>query len=992
MKSIYICPHYKYVDKRYFNQVFTKASAIRGEDEYLFYYTHHPIFLYDHKESLDNIPESDVLKELLREDRIGNFTVAIEGETGTGKSELCIYLAYELKKRGMPVLLIDKNSDLMSILANDIPNFYREMTGETIEGEQNLIELQRELKNNPKLLAHKIGINTISLLLKNHPGIKINPEDKCVKNFNSFLESQLEQLISREESYPSEIIFVTEKDIKEGDRSFDFGIQEDPKIIAEELNECIWNAIKENEKIPSIDIMLDKINNKISKRWAIIFEDFSISSLDKQRLKKFMERDKITDKINFIIAGLEDKLSTLHTPTAEDRRNERIIFYKTSKTGKNVVLFLDEDNCIEFIKPYITYFKIKDILIEFQKERRDVHNLIQLKINFGENNICNGCNKCTPEMKDLFPFNETFLKRIFKGLKENGVQKPRKFVEIVGSVLKEYFEFQNPPSNATSLTELPKFLNIPPIIHELKNEALNNFLRWYAEDLGENIKFSKKYAELLGIDYSGIKNYIENKDYIFFSKINNGKKRKEKKNIKKPNGWKAEWEIEYNKLEKYIVNWRENPYGSNLSKLNEYINNAIADIFNYFTNGYFIHNYSPFSIKIGKNEKIFTFNNQKFSNDEKFRQFQISINSQELTESEINDLLLYAINNYYNTKEYPRNILIQKIPYIIIEHLKEWQEKCYNYIYNFPYFKGKNNKDLGLIDIAFVYCIIAFIILYPWKIFSYKTFKIFLTEDKSIYKTPDYLKYIFEDKRDLKECFETFFNNLCFAKTLCLDFLKIPQSNVIDYILFEDYFKKKEYDVFRILKAIKKTSMNNFCKNRIFINFKDKNIKLEDFFDIIYTLKTYLEANREIFQVDFDRINKDIDFIFENISLNFKNLNEIYNKLRTFREIDRGLLANLNQLIEKKDLIRNKNNKGEASIFILGTKYLKELIQEYYSLPNHAEGQEFLKFKIFYTYLWVSKFEDILETINNIYNVIKVIPNQNITNLNRILNLRGYLD
>ncbi|MHA1413806.1 MAG: hypothetical protein ACTSO4_14455 [Promethearchaeota archaeon] len=738
--------------------------------------------------------------------------------------------------------------------------------------------------------------------------------------------------------------------------------------------------------------MLDQINNKISKRWTIIFEDFSISSLDKQKLKNYMERDNPNDKINFIIAGLEDKLEDLHTPTAIDRKNERIIFYKTSKTGENIVLFLNEDNCVEFIKPYINYFKVKEKISTFVNNGGDINKLNKMNIDFNKNAVCNKCNKCNPELRELFPFNESFLRKIFEGLKIKGEQKPRKYVEIIGLILRDYLEHKIPPSSAICLSELANKFIIPKFISNLNNEDLNNFLRWYGEENENYIKFPKIFANLFGIKYSGINGHVEKEEFIIIPKSSNNpieiksyKKKKEEKF--------SEWERKYDELRGYIVNWRKDPYNSIWNEFHLYILDAISDIFKYFTNGYFINTNSPFSIKIGKNERIFTFNNQGFSNKDNLHPFQITIYSEDLTESEIDELLRYGIHKAFKTGEYPLNKLLKKTPYILIEGLNKWQEICQDYIYNFPYFKGKNGKELSLVDIAFAYCVISFVILYPWKIFSYENFKVFLLEEKVDYKIPKYLMNKLQNQKDLKKVFSEFLKHLHFAKILLLDFLKISNSNVLDYILFKNNFLNKEMCIFKILKAIKKSSMDNYCKNRILINFKDKKIGFENFFEKISTLNSFLTTKfKNSFEIDLDLIEKEKTFIWNNtIMINFKNMKKIYNQLKTFDKVDRNLLANIKELLEKKQYIKVEKDDPDSCKFIQGIMYLNSGFPTINNdIPHDIKA--YFKFRIFLIYHWVHDFENILNLIQKINDSLIDISYQNIRNLNNILILRDYLD
>ncbi|MHA1756749.1 MAG: hypothetical protein ACTSVV_08270 [Promethearchaeota archaeon] len=975
--GIFICPHFNSIDLKLFNQVFTKTSAIRGENENLFMFTHYPIILYDHNEKSTNTREEDVLKQILKKDRLGNFTIAIEGETGTGKSELCIFLYHKLKKI-MPVLRISKNSDLLTILADDIPKFYEDNTGNILDGSENLKELKRELKTNPSILANKIGYNAISLLLRNYPNLKLSDNDRRIKYFIKFLEKQLMQLItSTGEEYPSEINFITEEDIKSGERDFSFGIKKTPKKIADELNECIWNAIKKNESIPSIDVMLSQINNEMKERWAIIFEDFSISSLDKNRLKNFIERDDINDKTNFILAGLEDKLQILHTPTAEDRREERIIFYKTSKTGENKVLFLDERNCVEFIKPYICYFKSLDGSLYYHKK----NNSLQLRIGEGKTK-CNNCNKCSKEERDLFPLNAIFLKRIYQGLKEED-KKPRKYVEIVGIILRDYFINKVIPSDAYILNLLKNEYFPPESIIKKNKENLINFLRWYAEFEEDKISVSKRYLNLFGIDSQGIADMMEVGDTLIIPIKKKGMIEGPGQEIGKKQ-IKPQWEKEYDKLKGYITNWRDNPYGKNWSRLNEYLIEILSDIIEYITQNYFFDKHLKLKLRIGKNESIFTFNKQNYSEKPDLNCFQISLNSKEFTYNEINLLLFNSIKKNFKIVD-KKNILIEilsKIPYNVLEGIEEWEKKCSLFFNGFKFFKKSLVNIYEISDIWITYSLISFIIQDPWKEFNFNNFSVFLKKENQDFKIPEYLSPKLYNKQDFKKKMDEFFSQTKFANNLTLNTFMILNTKNIDTKTFYEQSHYYECVVFDILWGITRTSINQFPKNRILINIKNESLRFEDLILTYYTFGSFLKENKTLFDIDFAEIKNDLELIKNALNnIDFQKMEKYINKISQYSNVNKDLIFNLKLFLR---------NKIELKKFLKATEFILNLIEEYNSSEKNSKKKDFIKFRISLAYLKILTYNDLLNLIKNIYNNLK-IPAGYISNINNLLNLRNYL-
>ena len=117
MESFFVCPHFKLIEQDKFNLMFSKAAGFRQEQPEIFNFTHTPITVYDKMKN--QISEDELINQLLK-DAKGNRVFAIEGDTGTGKSELCVKLAFSLQET-RKVLHISKNEDLMRITSETIP-------------------------------------------------------------------------------------------------------------------------------------------------------------------------------------------------------------------------------------------------------------------------------------------------------------------------------------------------------------------------------------------------------------------------------------------------------------------------------------------------------------------------------------------------------------------------------------------------------------------------------------------------------------------------------------------------------------------------------------------------------------------------------------------------------------------------------------------------------------------------------------------------------
>src|SRR6056297_245375 len=149
------CPHFEEVDERTLRRLFSKVAAVRSEDYELFSFTHRPMEVF-RGTSARNAPTwtEDRIYQEFSDNRVGNFAVVIEGEVGTGKSELCAYLSHKLRQEGRPMLHIDKDDNLMSILSERIPAFYEAQFGEELPGASDFKNLRDDIVDIPQAVAN----------------------------------------------------------------------------------------------------------------------------------------------------------------------------------------------------------------------------------------------------------------------------------------------------------------------------------------------------------------------------------------------------------------------------------------------------------------------------------------------------------------------------------------------------------------------------------------------------------------------------------------------------------------------------------------------------------------------------------------------------------------------------------------------------------------------------------------------------------------------
>jgi hypothetical protein len=485
------CNHFGKLEKRRFNRLFSRVAAIRaaGDDSTdgypdIFEYTHHPITVFrqsqdDYSVTTEPVHEDEILDEF-DPTRLKNFTVVIEGPVGTGKSELCAYLTHNLRReRNRPVLRVDKDSDLLTMLTETIPEFYERELDESLEVSGNLQSLAESLESNPEVVAGLVVNKALNSVDQDYD---INVTGKKKDALEEFTLERLNELVQRRQEDTNSIEderegfrFVSRQDYESGHYSAlhvftERNLEKEPYEL---LNDELWAALLEEFDSPPLKKLLMQVGQAFDTRPVCVFEDFSIAAVQAEKLRNYMERDNDNDNWDFIIAGTTDFTRELRTQTSEDRFR----FYQTNKPESKQVDFLAEDSVVDFIRPYLAYVKTSDKSLQYQTENGT------RKLTDPAGGICANCGLCSNEFRDLFPFNETFISRIYNpGLNEDD-RRPRGLIIVVKDILEEvYYGPTTVPSDAQVLREevnSPDVLVSDAVLEE--TETLANLARWYGE-------------------------------------------------------------------------------------------------------------------------------------------------------------------------------------------------------------------------------------------------------------------------------------------------------------------------------------------------------------------------------------------------------------------------------------------------------------------------------------------------------------------------------
>ncbi len=675
-RSHLYCPHFERVDEQTLRKLFSKVAAVRAENRELFEFTHRPIKVfrsqYGDQETQEIVDESEVYREFAS-DRDGNFTVVIEGEVGTGKSELCAYLAHQLEDDGRPILHVDKNDDLMTLLSERIPEFYEEQFGEELPGASNFKQLKDNLQQHGQVVANNATSGAILNL--DARGYEVDAGGK-EDDIREFVEDQLSLLIEKGE-YAKEIKFLSEQEYRQKDYLQIFEDDVTVEEAVEAFNTELWREIRDRYGTQSLDAVLEQVGEKFENtRPVIIFEDFAITAMEGKRLRNYMERDKSVDNWDFIVAGTRDSTDILHTQTAEDRFE----FYRTNKQNSNSVLFLDEDSSVDFIRPYLGYFKSGDGSVQYDRSEEGLSLRLQ---EAPDDSVCGDCGFCSESFRDLFPFNRPFLKRIYAGLREDE-QSPREFVMVVFEVLRDYYDgLIEAPSDASRLNPIRNSVDPATEIAE-QAQSIFDLARWYGQDSGGHIEVDRRFVEAFGLGEIVRENeYLEYADgtLVVPTGIDDSPPEDDEEDEEESDDEEdkpvdvdtrpvdliqAEDEIE--ELRPNLVAWRSDPEA--FEEITQYIQRGLRDAINRLTDDYGLYDGMDLRYNLSSQKDPFVLANHNQSPDDD----QTIIDPEEFNLAQLRDLFEFGVyrEEYKAGADY--DDLLEDLGTQLTGYAKDWQQ------------------------------------------------------------------------------------------------------------------------------------------------------------------------------------------------------------------------------------------------------------------------------------------------------------------------------
>lgn len=738
------CPQLAGFSRERLKQLMNPVAAIRAatneelgigtkDDEYpdIFEFTHRPITVYETDnigartaEDPNRVSEAEVYKRLDHgEPR--NYAILIQGTVGTGKSELCAYLTHQLREDDRPVLEIRKDDDLMTMLTERIPEFYERELGKEYPNRADYEQIRDALDDEERQgeLANLIVVNALTELRNRNYSISCSDEER--EEFISFIRNNLNVLreATENEDRGSQIITPNHYSQKAYLQVFD-----DPSEVknpASRLNTTLWEALLERFDTRGLEEVFESVAEDFDRRPVAVFEDFSIASVQARELGEFIDRDEHGDAWDFIIAGTTEALEPLRIQTFLSRFD----IFQTNIPGGNQVDYLNEENLLEFITPYLAYIKANDESIH-KKESFKGDELPFIDQPPRDGSTCEVCDICPSGDHYLFPFNEAFIERIFNpGLPEDQ-RSPRELIKVIEQVIEvTYYGTTNVPSSADVLDDLHNEVVLLDAVYD-HAEAFVDLAKWYGKIDGDYAEVDMRFVESFGVledhkesdlERAGVELSDDVVEIPLASADINFGDQDEEPDEEENDDDEPETDDEggeekslatrlYEEKFRNVDNWRSAPTDEEYHDTNKFIANAFEDFINHLTTDYSIWTGSGLRYNLSKSDRPFVYaSTEATPNDD-----QIEIDLREFRRSTLHRILKYGVNLEHG--EIDREDLLEEHGTQFTAIADRWQHKI-----NDEYVEGApilyNQKYSGYDIDDFIVAGYSFCVLLdqPWK-------------------------------------------------------------------------------------------------------------------------------------------------------------------------------------------------------------------------------------------------------------------------------------
>lgn len=437
------------------------------------------------------LPDEDYISEeqfldliLASEPENDNRIFLIVGETGSGKSEVCQWLEYNIDDDVHIPIHISRSTTSISKISSELDKHLDE--GSTSEAEVKeiteidseslaklttaLLETRSEVKDVFSSKFGELEAETVRELYSSEVFF-----DKLVQKAHRYQQNV------KSEEREHELDLLTFEDFEDvcADAGIDFGNPEEVySVLKREINE----GLKENLHIGDFVEKLRRISEEYSqegKRPVLILEDLTTF--------QFLKED-FMDYIFDISSGHYDV----------------VIGWTTGFESSNIDHIVQADDAYSYMQERLqarfemsaesgtTYF-LEDRYADLTRK--------YLEAVFEESPECELIDRRVEAAFDgLFPFNGPMLNRIYNNLIEGGVPKqtPRLLLDfVVNPCLKS----RHVPSRTVEGLEEQVVDTIPPVIDRQYPDEFRNFAKWYGNYSSETneVRIHAEIPEILGV-------------------------------------------------------------------------------------------------------------------------------------------------------------------------------------------------------------------------------------------------------------------------------------------------------------------------------------------------------------------------------------------------------------------------------------------------------------------------------------------------------------
>ncbi|MHA1249044.1 MAG: hypothetical protein ACTSRP_03540 [Candidatus Helarchaeota archaeon] len=383
--------------------------------------------------SKEYISEIEFLNDILLNTKINDNkkTYIIEGETGSGKSEFCQWIEYNLPLDRVPILFTRTHTSIKQIfkklseysgkdyqIEEDLTNFKIESLFKLLEAECELFyQSQKQKDKNSRVLRGKF-LNYFEKIYRH-------------KDFTFYIKQNLRKYQESKEKLLKIYEPIKLYQLKAIIEDLKFNLNEEEKIdlnkiIRSFLNELFIKRFASKEDITQILIDLSKQNIESGKRLVLIFEDITSMGIYKDQILQFIfDKSKTAGKVDIIIGVTTGfvRENNLKMDTYMDRTDG----YFTLTSEKGDYTYFLEDNKENIVKLTLKYMKAI---------KKNCQNCSEKKL----------CFKIFGEY--LFPFTKKSLLEIYDHLivDETPKRTPRLLLEKVQKKIlyDRIFPFENP--------------------------------------------------------------------------------------------------------------------------------------------------------------------------------------------------------------------------------------------------------------------------------------------------------------------------------------------------------------------------------------------------------------------------------------------------------------------------------------------------------------------------------------------------------------------